>query len=166
MSDVQQCTETPCTIDVACNSLLDGASYAYYLTLSDDAFLKKDVAGETVWLAPPPKQLPEYLDHYLNCKTSEPYDTSACILVPARKGPWRTVMKSAGMRLLKQYPRGKALFATHSEGKQPVPVANSGMELWYDPPRPRLVVNAVARAKVTMQFSGTVANTPVIKSAA
>ena len=62
-----------------------------------------------IWINAPFTQLPAFLQHYLHCKQMFPDATSACILIPGYLLP---ALKSllSGMRLLKRFTKGSALF--------------------------------------------------------
>ncbi len=104
------------------------------------SFFSTDVAGRTVWINPPFTQqcLSQAIQHYLNCKMSDPAHTSACILVPKWDGPFRESLPT--LRLIKEFPQGTVLF------DQPVAGSKSGerhvmpgipwpVQVYYDAPR-------------------------------
>ena len=48
--------------------------------------MEKDVVGKRVRLNALFADMPAYVQHYLSCKAKEPYQTSACIVVPKAAG--------------------------------------------------------------------------------
>lgn len=73
-----------------------------------------DVTGCHIWMNAPFRQLPEFLQHYLRNKATQPATTSACIVTPgwSKDSPWRPLLR--GMQLLHVYPVGTPLFSMPS----------------------------------------------------
>ena len=116
-----------------------------------ESFLQENVSGHHVCLNAPAAHVPEYIQHYMTCKAAAPYTTSACIIVPKiAHRPWQFLLH--GMRLLHVYNVGDKVGDAQQGLSYP-------LEVWYDAPKSRLVLNATARKKLSMQFTGKVGET-------
>ncbi len=75
----------------------------------DASFLHDDLAGNHVCINPPAAQVSEYVQHYMDCKSKDPFNISACIMVPkGRDMPWQKLLD--GMQLLAEYMKGDKKF--------------------------------------------------------
>ena len=116
------------------------------------SFLEEDVSGHHVCLNPPAAHVSECVQHYLKCKAQAPFTTSACIVVPkCGDRPWQFLLH--GMKLLHVYSTGEKV----GDGVNALPCP---LEVWYDAPKSRIVLNAASRQTLTMQFPGKVGHTP------
>ena len=118
------------TLDAAANDDGRNALCKHYGSPSR-TFLSIDCSGHTVWLNPPPQKLFSFLQHYRRCKEHDP-STSACVVVPARKGRFRSLLN--GMTLQRRFTTGTQLYQALDSGCDQPPALADGLELWYDPP--------------------------------
>lgn len=114
------------------------------------SFLHEDVSAHRTCLIPPVAHVSESLQRYMTCKKAAPFTTSACIVVPKCTAPWRFLLH--GMQLLHVHDKGTKV----GDAADALPGA---LEVWYDAPKSRLVLNAASRQTLTMQFSGKVGHT-------
>ena len=118
------------TLDAAANDDGRNALCKHYGSPSR-TFLSIDCSGHTVWLNPPPQKLFSFLQHYRRCKEHDS-STSACVVVPARKGRFRSLLN--GMTLQRRFTTGTQLYQALDSGCDQPPALADGLELWYDPP--------------------------------
>jgi Reverse transcriptase (RNA-dependent DNA polymerase)/RNase H-like domain found in reverse transcriptase/Integrase zinc binding domain/Chromo (CHRromatin Organisation MOdifier) domain len=146
-SDAPECSTAPC------NTHTDASK-----------FLQQNCAGHHVWLNPAYKDLDACLKHYLHCKSKDPVNTSAAVLVPKHPtAEWWPKIK--GMQLIAEYPKGTYLYeyASASLPASSIPVA---MQVWYDPAKTSsstVLASAHSTKMPVMTFLGNVAGitTPV-----
>ena len=133
------------TIDACCNNAGTNRLVNRYCT-PRDSFLDKDVGGEVVWLNPPFNDMSRFIAHYKRCKAKRPYDTAACILVPAWQGPHTHLLR--GMQLVEEFPKGTRLFSapTMGEHRRDMPGVPWPVRVYYDPPAPHLACATVQSA--------------------
>jgi hypothetical protein len=131
------------------------------------SFFDTDVAGHTVWMNPPFNQesLSQSIQHYLNCKMSDPAHTSACILVPKWDGLFRKSLSS--MTLIKEYPVGTVLFDQPKAGsvggkRQVLPGIPWPVQVYYDAPRIQCSVSAADPACMLMSFNVKIAGAEAV----
>ena len=110
-----------------------------------DEFLTVDCTGQHVWINAPESSTAEHIAHYLHCKQSAPFSTSACILVPAR------FAMSRNRRLL----RGMVLIMQRK-------LHGASWNVYYDPRCPHLAASAAMANddSLVMHFDSTVAGSP------
>ncbi len=158
---IEQLVGKPFSIDCCSNDSGDNAMCTEFCCPSN-SFLANDAGGHNCWINPPFRQIGEFVQHYLECKAKRPYDTSACILVPAWHGSWRSKLK--GMQLLRQFPKGYHMFDAQagSGGRAAMPGLPWAVQVFLDPAEQRPPVAASASTRgMTMLFKGTAGHVPV-----
>ena len=148
-------------LDACCNA--DGSNRLcdHYCSPGEQSFLLHNCAGKHVWINPPFNQVPEFVDHYLECKTKDPRGTSACILVPNWPGPWRQRLKH--MELLHVYPKGTRLFtAPNPDGtRRELPGIPWSVHVYYDrPDATMLLTERQTGNNPVMCFDGQLSGVP------
>ena len=130
-------------------------------TQQGTTFVGSDCTGQQIWLQPPVDQIPQAIAWYKQQKQLSPYNTSACIAVPAwRKATWKKQLSS--MQLIHQIPKGTALLTTQSNDGAPVNVPSPyGIRIYYDSPTviSTAAVTAPEDQGLLMRFDGAAAAT-------
>jgi hypothetical protein len=104
------------------------------------AFLQLALHSHCSLLDLPATHFHAYIQHYLRCKRLAPHSTSACIIVPATKGPW-SQYRSA-FTVLQEFPKGTSIYID-PRTQQSIPAVQRMIAL-YDPPVPLLELHAFA----------------------
>ena len=115
------------------------------------SFQHDNLRGQHTFINAPVAQLEECIQHYQHCKTIDPYNTSACVVVPQIL--FSSMVQLHGMRVLCEYQKGDVVPGSHSS----LPAT---YVVLYDAPQSRLVLNAVNRSKLAMQFKGKLGCVP------
>lgn len=113
--------------------------------------------GQHTFINVPVAQLSECIQHYQRCKAADPYNTSACVVVP--QGHFRAMAQLHDMKVLCEYQEGDAMPGSDALAADIARLSDTYVVL-YDAPQSRLVLNAVNRSKLTMQFKGKVGSVP------
>ena len=99
--------------------------------LSVEEGLDTDLAGEFVYAHPGRHDIHNVLEHYWECKTRAPTETSGIFVLPSKACPALIVNgQLMGMELLKTYQGGDRVLMPTNKRKNPATV----LQVWYDPP--------------------------------
>ncbi len=114
-SELQSLSGKSFTLDAAANDCGDNAHCSSFCSPSR-SFLNELHSGH-IWVNAPFTLLPEFVQHYFQCKQASP-STTACIVVPGFLLPvMRPFLK--GMHILKTHHKGSTLFdAPTASGKR------------------------------------------------
>ena len=106
-SEIQALSGRTFTLDAAADGSGNNTHCTNFCSPSN-SFLSTVHTGH-IWINAPFTQLTAFLQHYLHCKQLSPDTTSACVLILGYLLP---ALKSllSGMRLLKRFTKGSALF--------------------------------------------------------
>ena len=125
------------------------------LDRSLDEFLDKDVSGHCLLLYVSTERLIQCVRHYAACKKDRPFDSSACFVVPKRKGPWTAAM--TGFELLMDLPKGTSICEVLDDGQRVETTSKWPLRVYYDAPCPKRLSTMSLNGKFIMQFAGKVA---------
>lgn len=140
------------TLDACCNASGKNALCPKFCS-SASSFLAEHVAGEHVWLCPPPQQTAAFVQHYLDCKKDAPASTSACIVLPKWQAQKLSDMLQ-DMQLIHEYAKGTVLFAYPagtSRGHKRLPGTQWPVQVYYDAPAGHALLSLTSTSH-TMQF--------------
>ena len=115
------------------------------------SFQHANLHGHHTFINVPVAQLEACIQHYQHCKTVDPYNTSACVVVPQIL--FSSMAQLHEMRVLCEYQKGDVV--PGSDNRLPATYV-----VLYDAPQSRLVLNAVNRCKLAMQFKGKLGCVP------
>jgi len=124
---------------------------------SSVSFQHDSLHGQHTFINAPVAQLPNCIQHYQHCKAADPYNTSACVLLP--QGHLKSMAQLNEMKVLCEYQKGDALPGSNSSAADISRLSDTYVVL-YGAPQSRLVLNAVHRSKLTMQSKGKVGSVP------
>ncbi len=105
---LQQAMGRKFTLDGACNNSGDNSLVPDNYCCPASSYFDKSLTGEFMFLNGPFSQLAEMLAYYLQEKAKDPYNTSACFVVPAWRGAlFNDYLK--GMTIVKTVPKGHSI---------------------------------------------------------
>ena len=125
------------------------------LRCSLDEFLDENVAGHAMLINVPTSEMLQCVKHYMACKQERPWDTSACFVIPKRKGPWTQAL--SGFHFLHELPKGTVVLARDENGHLREVLSKWPLRVYYDAPVPRSLNALTGSGGLTMQFEGSVA---------
>jgi len=153
------------TLDCACNESGSNALCPAFLSLTGQNYFETDLSGETNWINPPFSEIEKWVQHYIECKRSDPVNTSACFVIPK----WASavqLMQQSGFELVKEYPTDTVLFsAPNADGSRHVmPGIPWPVQVYYDAPEQKVVLRSMgndSRESYIMTLKGILSTTAV-----
>jgi len=117
------------------------------------SFLDLELHNQHSLLELPATKFHAFMQHYYRCKARAPHTTSACIIVPGTRGPWKQYFSD--LQIVADFPKGFPLFVD-PRTDQRIPTVHRWLAL-YDPPVPLLQLNAFSddHQALHMTFPGT-----------
>ena len=127
----------------------------------EKSFLDTDVSGHAIYLNPPFDNPVPFIEHYLKCKESAPYQTSAVLILPEGTSRKHSDLLQ-DWTLLKRFPKGSKLFLAPNQSGEYKPMRQSPFPVvvLYDSPRkPTYQLGSMTFGQPTFVFQGQVNST-------